>query len=336
MRRFKHIINRLLLFELYTSEARCFTRVWQVSIKRNKISLIEQKNCDLNNTEKWKHSPAILLITGNKVLTKKFNKEDVSIKKITDNPELLWKLHSFEDSEEQTISFLRKDLVEELAVALDKNCIYVLDKWINNDENLNKEQIVADFYNQPIKLSDFHQNRTQINLLSLVVYYKLRLLLLLFFFIIVLGNFFLNTHYRQEYETVQSELYLNQRNNRKQQNNQKMQGRIQSQYESIPDRSFALIADRIASYIPPHIILNSLIFAPLEGTKNNTVLQNKKMEFKNSSIMIKGETDIPGAVSLFSQYLDRDHLFSNIKIHSLVRDKDSSLFTFELIVELEH
>lgn len=335
MKNLKYIASRLLLFELCTSETGNCTRVWKVSIKRNRISLIEQKNCDLNNMEKWKHSPAILLITGNKIISKKYNRADASIKKITDNPELLWKLDSLEDSEKQIISFLRKELIEELSSILDKNYIYVLEKWINNDEKIDIERMVAEFYKQPIKLSNFYQNLTQINLLSLVAYYKLRLLLLLFFFIVLLGNFLLNSRFRQEYEVAQSELYLNQRNNRKQQNNQKKQGRIQSQYESIPDRSFALIADRIASYVPPHIILNSLIFSPLEGTKSNIVLQNKKMKFNSNSIIIKGETEISGSVSLFSQYLDCDHLFSNVKIHSLTKDKSSSLFTFELKVELK-
>ncbi len=329
-----YIVSNLLLFELSTNATGNCIRIWKVSNKRSGLFLIEQKDCDLNNMEKWKHSPAILLITGDRVISKRFDRMDTSIGKITENPELLWNLYLSEDSEVQTISFLRKELVEELIESLDRNSIYILEKWINGNETPNKKKILSDFYKKTIKVSEFVQNRIQANLLSLVIYYKLRLLLLIFFFIILLGNFLLNTRFRQEYEAVQRELYLNQRNNKQKQDDKKKQGRIQSQYESIPNHTFALIADRIASYVPPQVILNSLILSPLEGTGNNTVLKNKKLMFNNYTILIKGETEIPGSVSLFTQYLERDLLFSSVKILSFVKDNDSSWFTFELNIEL--
>lgn len=335
MRTLKYIMPNLLLFELCTSERGNCIRVWKASNKRDALSLVEHRDLELNNMEKWKHSPAILLITGDKVISKKFSIADTSIKKITENPELLWNIYSSNDSEEFTIYFLRKELAEELIECLDRNYIYILEKIVNNDEATKREQIIADFYKKSIKLLDFRQNQTQSNLLSLIIYYKIRLFLLLFFFIILLGNFLLNTRFRQEYEAVQNELYIHQRTNRQQQDNQKKKGRIQSQYESIPSRTFALLADRIGSYIPPQIVLSSLIISPLEGTGSNNVLQNKKLKFNNNSIIIKGETEIPGGVSLLTQYLDRDHLFSSVKIHSLIRDKDSSWFTFELNIEFE-
>lgn len=331
----KYIINKLLLFELCTSNDGNSIKVWKVSTKRNGTTLVEQKFQSVENLDKWKHCPAILLITGEQVVEKRLKTTDTSIQKITDNSELLWSLCPQITSEEQTISFVRKELAEELNESLERNNIYILEKWINKNESPSKEQIISDFYKKRFNLSDIYKNPIQTNLLSLVVYYKLRLPLLLLFFIILLGNFLLNTRIRQEYEVVQSELYLNQRKNKQQQDDQKKQGRIQSQYQSIPNRSLALIADRIASYIPPQIVLNSLILSPLEGMGKNFVSRNKEMKFNNNSISIKGETEIPGGASLLTQYLGSDHLFSSVKIHSLIREKDSALFTFELNVELK-
>lgn len=331
----RYILNNLLLFELCTGRDENSISIWKVSAKRNGVSLTKQTFHNLNNMDKWKHCAAVLLVTGEQVVEKKLRSTDAFIQKITENPELLWNLHSQIDSEEQTISFLRKELTEELVESLKKHNIYVFEKWISKNENPDREQMVADFYKKQINLSDIRKDPVQTNLLSLVIYYKIRLPILLLFFVILLGNFLLNARVRQEYEIVQSELYLNQRKNKQQQNNQKKQGRIQSQYQSIPNRSLALIADRIASYVPPKLILNSLILSPLEGIDKNFVSRNKEYKYNKNLISIKGETEIPGEVSLFTQYLDKDQLFSGVKIHSLTREKDSFLFTFELNVELK-
>lgn len=331
----KYILNNLLLFELNTSQEESIIKIWKVSIKRSRVSLVEQEFHNMNDLDKWKHYPAFLLITGEQVVTKKLKKTDTSVQKITENPDLLWSLYSYADSEELAISFLRKELTGMLVESLEKSNIYIFDKWISKEENPDKEQMIMDFYKKQFKLSDATKNPIQTNLLSQVIYYRIRLPLLLFFFIVLLGNFLLNGRIRQEYEIIQSELYLNQQKDRLLQNDQKKQGRIQSQYEAIPERSFALIADRIASYIPPHLILNSLQLSPLEGMGKNLVSRNKEYKFNNNSISIKGETEIPGEVSLLTQYLDKDLLFSSVKIHSLTKEKDSFVFTFELNVELK-
>ncbi len=330
----KYIINKLLLFELCTSNDGNSIKVWIVSTKRNRTTLVEQKHLNLKNIDKLKNWPAIILITGDQVIEKRLKDAD-SIQKITENSELLWSLYPQMDTVEQTISFVRKELAEELKASLERNNIYILEKWINKNVIPDREQMISDFYKRRFNLSDVYKNPFQANLLSLVVYYKLRLPLLLLLFIILLGNFLLNTRIRQEYEVIQSELYLNQRQSKQQQDDQKKQGRIQFQYQSIPNRSLALIADRIASYIPSQIVLNSLTLSPLEGMGKNFISQNKEMKFNYNSISIKGETEIPGGVSLLTQYLDGDHLFSNVKIKTLIKEKDSSRFTFELNVELK-
>lgn len=335
MRISRYIINNLLFFELCTSTVKQEIKVWRVSNKGKKVFLVEQKFDIEEEPKKWKYFPAVLLITGDQVISKKFRKDDLSFNRITENPELLWDLSFQSDSEEQTVSFLRKELIEELIGVLERSEIYVLKKWIIKEEDISKEKLIVNFYKNHFRLVDIRNNLPQINMLSLIIYYKMRLPVLLLFFMMVLGNFLFNIHLRQEYETAQSELYFNQRNNKQQQDTQKKQAHILSLYQSLPNRSIALIADRIASYVPQKLVLNSLLFFPLEGTEYNSVQQNKKIKFKENFILIEGETEIPGGVSLFTQFLEKDQLFSNVKIVSLVKDKDSSIFTFELNIELK-
>lgn len=331
----KCVTNNLLLFEVSTSSDTKSVRAWKVSSKSSRVFLAEQSVYDVEHMDKWKHSPAILLITGEEVVEKRLKKSDNSIEKITENNDLIWNLYSHEDSEEQTISFLRKEFIKDLSESFVRNKIYVLEEWICKNENPDREKLISDFYKKQFKLTDVRKNPLRANMLSLVAYYKLRLPMLLFFFIVLFANFLLNSRIRREYDEVQNELYLNQRKNRQQKDDQKKQGRIQAQYQSIPDRSLALIADRIASYIPPMILLNSLVVSPLEGTGSNLVSRNKELKFNHNFISIKGETEVPGGVSLLTQCLDSDHLFSSVKIQSLVKENDSSLFTFELNVELK-
>lgn len=328
-----HLIKNLLLFELCAGENDNKLRVWAVSHKGGDLALIEKPFRIGDNTEKWKHFPAILLISGKGVITKNFKKEDASIKKIIENPELLWSLHT--DSSEHVISFVRRELAAGLIESIEKSNIYVLEKWVVPDDNPDKEKLIAGYYENQLKPSVIRRNLTLINQLSLVIYYKIRLPVLVFLFVILLGNFLFNTRIRQEYETAQSELYIKQRNNKLQQDNQRKQGRIQSLYQSIPERSLALIADRIASYVPPTITLSSLIFSPLEGIESNLALRNKELKFKSKTVLLKGDVEIPGSVTLFTQFLSNDLLFSDVKMQSLIREKDSSHFTFELKVELK-
>lgn len=330
----KFIINNLLFFELYANTGKLHLKIWRILKKNNGIILVEQP-CDIEgDLKRWKHFPAVLLITGDQVVSKMVGRDDFFFKRVTENPELLWDLYPQVDAERETISFLRKEVIEELMELFEKNDIYILKRWISCDDKFSRENLIIDFYNHQLNLSEIHQNLSLINILCLITYYKMRLPILLLFFITLLGNFLLYMHLRQDYETIQSELYFSQQKNKQQQNDRKKQDRILLLYQSTTNQSIALIADRIASYVPKQMVLNSLTIFPLEGAKYNSVSQNKSFNFKKSLIQINGETEISGSISLFTQFLENDYLFSKVKICSLAKDKDSPSFNFELDVEL--
>ncbi len=328
-------INKIWLFEIRIDGGKQEARLWKVRFAKGSLRF-EQKDFKMEGSlEKWKHSMALLSITGEGVVSKLYRKDDASIKKVTENEELLGSITPTESGEELVVSFLRKDAVGEFLNRLEKNHIYVLDKWIGKIGTFNKENYVAGFYEKEMNLAAIRQTPGRLNMVCNVIYYKLRLPVLLVFFFLLLGNFFLNTRYRKEYEAVQTELSMKQRSDKVQQENQKKKGRIQAEYQKIPDCSFALIADRIASYVPTNVSLHLLSVFPLESGGGSSIVNRQKgLKLRTGTVIVKGEVEIPGSITLLSQLLSSDKMFSKVEILSLERQKDSSMYSFELLINL--
>lgn len=331
----KRIMNRVLFFELCVNDSAKDLKVWSVCCKGNEILFAEQLLNVEEEIKKWKYTPAFLLITGDLIVCKCFQIDDPFSQRITDNPELLWDIYGEPDLERQMISFVRKEQTEDLTDLLNQNRIILLKKWVRAHGEGNEKKLIRDFYKEHFEFSSLFRNIPFANTLSLIVYHKIRLPVLLCFFVILLGNFGLNTYVYKEYEMVQGELHMNKRYSKERQVQSQKEGSILSQYKSVPVFPAALIADRIASYVPPRLMLSSLRLFPLEHA-GSAFNQNKGLGRVDKKIRIKGETSIPGCVSLFSQYLEDDELFSGVKINSLVKKGDSSDFVFELEVEPEY
>lgn len=329
----KYIVNRILFVELCVSDSVASVKVWSACCKGNEVLFAEPFRNIGEELKQWKYAPALLLITGESLVSKNFQVKDSFYQRITDNPELLWEVQGEPDAEEQTITFLRKDRTEELFGLLSRNHIILLKQWIREQGSFNEKKLVLDFYKEYFKVSNLCRDMSFADTLSRVVYHKIRLPVLLLFFIIVLGNFVLNTYIRKEYEVVQSELHMNKRYNTEQQAHSKKEGNILSRYRSVPAFPVALMADRIASYVPPQLTLHSLRLFPLEHAESAFSLRSKEQGDVEKKIRVKGETPIPGCVSLFTQYLESDKLFSCVRINSLAKKGDSSGFVFELEVE---
>ena len=334
MRISQYIIGKSLLFEVRISNEPIDIKLWVVHGSKKGIR-IEQKEFSTNKSlEKWKHSIAILSISGDQIVSKLYSKEDAAIKKITENKDLLYNITPSEKKDECLVSFLRKDEINQFIELLDKNNIHILDTWIDRNELSTKKERLNDFYSKEMSLSVIRKTPGRLNIFCDSIYYKLRLPVLLIFFCLLLGNFFINTQLRGDYEMIQTELNMKRRNDKAFQENQKRQNRLQTEYQKIPDSSFALIADRIASYVPTGVQLNLLSVFPLESARNHAGSREKGLKLKTGSIIVKGEVEIPGSVTLFTQFLSSDHLFSKVEIRSLSRQKDSSLFNFELQITL--
>lgn len=105
-----------------------------------------------------------------------------------------------------------------------------------------------------------------------------------------------------------------------------------TRYNQIPNRSIALLADRIASYIPANLFLFSMNVFPV--IKNTNSRDKKELSIEDHTIRLKGVVETPGSITLLSQLLEADTLFTKVKIVRMERRKDSDMFGFEMEITL--
>jgi hypothetical protein len=285
--------------------------------------------------DKLKHHPVVLCVTGDGVLSKRYPAEDAAVKKITENKELLWSVvYSEKESGEVTVSFLRKERIAPLLKELENHAVPVLEHRIAPQcasiDDLSPNEILK----RAFTLSNLRRKEGELNLFCRLLYHRLRLPVLLLFFVLLLGNFLLSEKLRKENSVLQTEFSAKQRNDRRQKEMLEKQGRIGSEYRKIPNVSFALLSDRIASYLPEGVRLNRLSLFPA-ASGGNIVGREKEVKLSFDTIHLIGETAIPGSVTLFSYFLSSDRLFDGVEVVSLERQKESSLFQFELHIKIK-
>ena len=335
MKAVRYIMNRCLFLEWCVNDSETSMKLWSVCCKEGEVSFAEELPDVGGELKKREYAPAFLLITGDSLVARHVQVNDAFYQRIADNPELLWDMYREPDSGEQTIVFLRKDCTEELFGLLERYHICLLKQWIREVGSVSGRKLLQDFSEEHFRLSGILRDGALANTCASVLYHRLRLPVLLCFFLILLGNFLLNTHFRKEYEQVQSELHLHQRNSRAQQAHFRKTEGISAHYRAAPTFPAALVADRIASYVPPRLKLLALNLFPLEYREPATRARSKGWGNIEKKICIRGETQVPGCVSLFSQYLESDRMFSGVRVISLTKKGNTSDFVFELEVELE-
>ncbi|MDR0894159.1 MAG: hypothetical protein LBN06_02480 [Prevotellaceae bacterium] len=285
--------------------------------------------------EKLKHRPVILYITGEGVLSKHYPTEDVARKKITENKELLWSVTSSgKDSEGVTVSFMRRERIAPLLEELDRYAVPILEQHIASTHLSAGELSPGEALKRAFALSNLRRKPEQLNLLCRLLYHRLQLPVLLLFLVLLLGNFLLSERWRRENNLLQTELSARQRNDKLQKESREKQGRISNEYRKVPSVSFALLSDRIASYVPEEVRLNRLSLFPATSS-GSLIGRDKEVKLSFGIIHLTGETTIPGSATLFSRFLSNDPLFDSVKVVSLERQKDSPLFQFELHLKIK-
>lgn len=299
---------------------------------KGKASLEEMKSFELDALSKWKNSPVLLLVTGEQVVSKPYIKEDPSLKRITSNPELLWDIEDI-DGQEPILSFLRKDVMSELLQAVKQHHLFLMDIWISNFEH---------HYDVQVRLNDLYRNRFKScallkspdskSVLADILFHRIFMPVLLLFFALLLGNYFLHSYYTKQFQQKQAVIQLDKKLNRKNSSEEQQKNQLMAAYNQIPNQSFALLADRVASYIPPNLYLTSMSLFP--PAKNINTRDKKTLPMEYHTARLKGSVETPGSVTLLIQLLEADNLFEKVKVIQLDRRKNSSVFEFELEITL--
>ena len=324
----KGIFNKILLFDIRIDNDYADISFYVVKYKGDNL-IYQPQGYKTKILERWKNNIAILSITGEQIVSRAYQAEDTATRKIAENEQLVWSI-SQETNDNATISFLRKELLNEITSLLEKNKIHIAETWINRYEIHDRDEKIASFLNRKINFTHIRRSKSDLNLFSELLYHKVKLPVLLLLFCALLANFFVNSNIRKEYEQNQI-LLTNKQRDTKTKAEKDGNNRISGEYAKIPTHYYALIADRIASYVPDNVRLGQLTLFPIG--KNSP--RNRGIIIESKSIIVKGDVDIPGSITLFTQLLSADNMFSKVDIASLSRKEGATIFEFELLITIQ-
>lgn len=328
-----HLFRQLILIRIeMTGDEISKKELAVVGYSKGKAKVKEWRNCETDSLPKFKNNLAVLWITGDQIVTKPYDGEDQTIKRIIKNPELIWSVQSTEGNG-QTLSFLRREKLTGLLQSIEKNRLLLVDTWIQNQSDTDTINAQLELLYKSRFISETQEQRVDLKYtLANLLFHKLLLPVLLVFLMILLGNFFINSHYTEQYQLKQSAIQQNRRDTKTNASNGSKENPLIAGYNQIPSKSFALLADRIASYIPSNLFLTSMTLSPPE--KSGNIKSKKELHIDFNTVVLKGMVETPGSVTLLAELLEKDAMFSKVKVISLDKKKDSNSFEFELEITL--
>lgn len=303
-----------------------------VRFVKGRALIREMKDFEIEQLSKYKNSLVILWVTGDQVVTKEFDELDQNMKRMINNPELICSMESIDDQIKR-VSFLRRENLVTILQVIERNKLPIVDTWICDDKiEFDVREKLEESYKSGFKSTALMKSANAKGILINLLFQRIFLPVLLFFFVLLLGNYFLNAHYTEEYQKIQSVILRNNKNQSDAPNGKK-KSQVVASYEQIPQQqSVALLADRIASYLPNNVFLTSMtLFPPI---KNVNVKPGKMIQIEYEKIRLKGAVDIPGSVTLLAQFIEADNLLGKVKVVSLNKQKNSDFFDFELEIKL--
>lgn len=327
------IIRKVLFLEVRTNQGSAEGKLWLVTRRQGGKFSFNALELDDKNLKKYKHGLAILVVTGDEVVEKPYEATDPSFKKITENEHLIWNINH-QSSQGSKISFIRKDILEDFHHLLKGHSVHKVSEYLFKECEIDKEAIVESFFKETVNIKSICKDAKLLNSFSHAIYQTLQLPVLLTILALLLGNFYVNSNFRSEYEEIQTQLNAKRKNEKQLLENKQKIGRMEKHYQNFYSGSLALIADRIASYVPTNVSLNLCSIFPLP--KNEEFVLGNKQEDKTPKniVLVKGEVQTPGSVTLFTELLGADKMFSKVEMLSLERLKDQDYYSFELQITL--
>lgn len=325
------VIKQVLLLEIHSRDGVSDVRFWLARRdKHNRFVLKPLKGMDSETLKRWAYYPVVLFVTGDDVVAKPYQQDDSFVKKIINNEKLLWTIQYGSDSQESFIAFVRKEITEKYEVLLADHSLTVLGRFVGKEVDSNKENLLLSLYEEQLSWSKLRRNKPLLNACCQMIYHQIQIPVLLLFFALLLGNFFVNNHLRKEYDVIQNQISVQQRNEKRSRENRLQLGRLEEKYQNFYSGSLALLADRIASYVPVNVDLTLLSIFPLASDNEFSSIKKQESKERKDLIRVKGEVSTPGSVTLFTQLLAADPLFSKIEIVALNRQKEGTIYLFEL------
>lgn len=262
------------------------------------------------------HVPVIFVVTGCGVLTKNYDAQELSLRRITENDEILWSING------DKISFVRRSLIQE-QLETHKNIIQLkmvgtVDRHLINTEITRYE---SEFTNlkRLVRCDDFA------DIVCRAWERKLRIPLLAGILVVLVANFLVNNHLQQKSSALQfqlrqtlykAEVYRGKREN---------SAKLAEQIRPVRKSKSSVIIDRIASRLPDQISFTYIVIDPVRRGPEN----GHPAQLKAGSLIIRGIAKNAESVNETVRKINDLKICHELNMNNISQGKDSKSFLFE-------
>lgn len=323
------ILNEIIVMEVDASNGTTSMTIYSAKYSSTKSGIILQK-ID-NEKESWqkKKGVVVLFISGSDVGSKEYEAPDNdSVKKITDNDNLLWTIH--EENGNSRIDFVRKSSLVNVLNVIENRNLYITDSTVSQRADSDIQTKLQQFYENKLNFDLIKKSKEFRALFFDSLFDKIKLPVLLFFFVLLFVNYVVFSNIKEKYDISETTYNIQLQKTKFEKENSEKANRLFGEYNKIKSYPLALISDRIASFMPKDVRLTTMIFFP----ENKTNLKGKDESDTGNIIIVKGKAEIAGTVLLFAQYLEEEKLFSKVDIININNLKESGSYDFELHITL--
>lgn len=282
-----------------------------------------------------KQALSFVLLEGEGVLQRVYREGDESIRRITENPDLLYDLEQREG--ETVLRFMRRDKADEVVAGLEQRGRQVYGVYLSGGKegslSLPEDDEVVRWLRirkEEMRFRVLFRPDRKGKVLGECVFRRLRLPLLCFWLIVLVGNFFgtvaLEERVREQEAIVAVRMREREGRNREDEGIRNLSEKVRRW--SV--RRCALLLDRIARHVPGEMQLSLLSVAPFEGK----LQAGRDPEVASGVVLIGGETSEPGTITRFCRLLEKEAFGREIELKTIHRLSGREAYRFEIKVSL--
>lgn len=323
------ILNEIILSEVEISDGVISTKVNVARYSfKNAAVICREIDSEKDELPKKENGIALLSISGSDVGSKEYDVfHNDATKKITENDNLLWTIHG--DNVNSRIDFIRKSSLENLLKEMENRGFYIADIVVSRQTDADIHIALKEFYERKVNFDIVKRSREFRAFFFDSLFDRIKLPVLFLFFLLLLVNWIVFSNIREKYDISETAYNMQLQKNKVETENSKKTNRLFGEYNKIGVYPLALMADRIAAYLPKDIRLTSMVFFP----EKSPGVRGKNRDDNANVIIIKGKADVAGTVLLLAQHLQEDKLFGKVDIININNLKDAGSYEFEIHIK---
>lgn len=279
--------------------------------------------------------PLFILVSGEGILKKEYRTEEEGMRRITENPDLLYEREDLEE-DRVVLKFMRREKLDHFLQAQQGVRVDGIRFFEGKETDFLSSAsgfsaTVKALREQELSLKRLFQPDEGGQRLANRMFRRLKLPVLGICLGLLMLNFFvasgLEEHCRELQQLLTERQQLQRGRNQESERMQELTGKIRERGME----GCAILFDRLAHCVPEAVNLSALTLAPLTEK-----MKNGKLPLTDSDIiLLKGETFQPVQINQLCKQLSRESFCKEVKLTRMSRVKDSKTYRFEVEVELK-